>query len=245
MSAYRILLVEDDPTNQLLATELLGGFGCEVELAQNGFEAVAAAGARDFDVVLMDCRMPQMDGFEATRQIRAAQKGRRRIPIVALTANAMNGDREKCLQAGMDDFLAKPIIPADLWKMVERWAQPAEAEPPLFDAAAALARVGSADLLARLAVSFVRSLPEIRRRMDEALSDRDGDTLSLAAHTLLGSLGMFSASTPLGLARELEVAARAGDWQVASGLYACLARQLGQLEPAIAALAEGHAVAGC
>jgi len=118
----RILLVEDNPVNQKVATALLskGGYGCEV--AGNGREALQALAARHFDLVLMDCQMPEMDGFVATRAIRAREaSGDEHVTIVAMTANAMEGDRERCLDAGMDDYVSKPVKAADLYAMLETW----------------------------------------------------------------------------------------------------------------------------
>ncbi|WP_273703857.1 response regulator, partial [Candidatus Accumulibacter vicinus] len=105
----RVLLVEDNPVNRAVALAILEHCGCEVGIAVDGREAVEICGAGDFDLVLMDCQMPEMDGYEATRAIRAREHPGKRVPIVALTANAMSGDRERCLAAGMDDYLAKPI----------------------------------------------------------------------------------------------------------------------------------------
>jgi signal transduction histidine kinase/CheY-like chemotaxis protein len=123
----RILLVEDDPMNQKVATHMLTRLGYQPDIAHDGAAAVEAVGSTAYDLVLMDCSMPTMDGWEATRRIRAAEPGadsrrRSRVPIVAMTANAMSGDREKCLDAGMDDYLSKPVRREDLAAMVARWA---------------------------------------------------------------------------------------------------------------------------
>ncbi|MFM1873498.1 MAG: hypothetical protein RL398_2920, partial [Planctomycetota bacterium] len=118
----RVLLVEDNDVNRRLAGSFLAGLDCEVLTATNGREAVDLYGRQDISLVLMDCLMPEMDGFEATREIRAhEQSSGRRCPIVALTANAMPGDRRRCLDAGMDDFLSKPFRKADLQLMLRRW----------------------------------------------------------------------------------------------------------------------------
>ena len=117
LAGLRVLLVEDNPVNQKVAVRLLDRLGVEVEVASNGREGVEAVTARDFDIVLMDCQMPVMDGYEATREIRARGY---RLPIVALTANAMKGDAERCRAAGMDDFLSKPVRKQDLEKMLAR-----------------------------------------------------------------------------------------------------------------------------
>ena len=116
-----VLLAEDNAVNSMLALRLLKSLGWSVELVRNGREAVDAVSTAQYDLVLMDCQMPEMDGFEATQKIRARESHGRRIPIVALTANAMDSDRQRCLDAGMDDFLTKPISPEALRASVERW----------------------------------------------------------------------------------------------------------------------------
>ncbi len=124
LSGMRILLAEDNLVNQRVAQAVLKKLGLRAELAVNGVEACAAAAARTFDLILMDCQMPEMDGFEATRQIRQREGGGRRVPILAMTANAMAGDRERCLESGMDDYLAKPITILDLKEALMRWLPP-------------------------------------------------------------------------------------------------------------------------
>ena len=122
--AARVLLAEDNAVNEAVAVAMLKGFGCEVEVAKDGREAVAAAHRSRIDVILMDCQMPEMDGFRATRVLRnleAAHASSTRIPIVALTANALDGDRERCLEAGMDDYMSKPFNQAQLWAVLTKW----------------------------------------------------------------------------------------------------------------------------
>ncbi|HEV8713850.1 MAG TPA: response regulator, partial [Candidatus Binatia bacterium] len=118
----RILLVEDNRVNQILARRLLEKQGCEIEIAGTGQEAVSAWERNSFDLIFMDCHMPDMDGYEATRRIRTFERERSLPPtrIVAMTANAMEGDREACLQAGMDDYLAKPVTPEALIEKLKR-----------------------------------------------------------------------------------------------------------------------------
>ncbi|MEO8450395.1 MAG: response regulator [Gemmatimonadota bacterium] len=117
----RVLLAEDHIVNQRLAVRMLERLGCRVDVAANGAEAVAMTTQFDYDLILMDCEMPELDGFEATAAIRNGAGRGSRTPIIAMTANAMAGDRERCLTAGMDDYLAKPVRPAELALMVERW----------------------------------------------------------------------------------------------------------------------------
>ena len=121
-----ILLVEDVPINQQLAMAMLEGIGVTVELAENGQQAVDKVASGDYDLVLMDCQMPVLDGYQATAAIRGLAGGRgSRLPIIALTANAMQGDEEKCLAAGMNDFLAKPFALEQLQAVLRRWLSPA------------------------------------------------------------------------------------------------------------------------
>jgi two-component system sensor histidine kinase/response regulator len=119
--APRVLVAEDNPVNQKVAALLLSKMNYEVEVVANGREALEAVRAGSFDLVLMDCQMPEMDGFEATLAIRALYARGEGPPIVALTANAFEGEREKCLAAGMDDYLAKPIKPDLLRKKMVEW----------------------------------------------------------------------------------------------------------------------------
>jgi signal transduction histidine kinase/CheY-like chemotaxis protein len=118
--ARKVLLVEDNSINRLVVSRLLSKIGCQTVEAATGLEALAAWTREEFDLVLMDCRMPEMDGYEATREIRRREQGKRRTPIIAVTANAMAGDREECLAAGMDDFIAKPVHLEELARIVSR-----------------------------------------------------------------------------------------------------------------------------
>ncbi len=131
--AGRILLVEDNPVNQEVACGMLELLGYQTRVVENGRHAVAAAAEGEMDVILMDCQMPEMDGFTATDEIRrqAAAAGRRRIPIIALTAHAVQGDRDRCLAAGMDDYLTKPFTERQLREVLSKWVRrAASAEPP-------------------------------------------------------------------------------------------------------------------
>ena len=119
----RILLAEDNAINQEVALAILGNAGYRIDVANNGAEAVMALRDTAYDLVLMDCQMPELDGYEATRQIRDSTSGViwPKIPIIAMTANAMIGDREKCLDAGMDDYVVKPVQTRELVEVIERW----------------------------------------------------------------------------------------------------------------------------
>jgi CheY-like chemotaxis protein len=123
----RVLLVEDNVVNQRVGRLMLEKLGCRVDIAANGLEAVDMVRHLPYDLVFMDCQMPEMDGFEATIEIRRRQEGPHRLPIVAMTANVLQGDRERCFEAGMDDYLSKPIDRAGLRRTLEQWAPRIEA----------------------------------------------------------------------------------------------------------------------
>jgi signal transduction histidine kinase/DNA-binding response OmpR family regulator len=120
-TAQRVLVVDDNPVNQKVAVKMLEKLGCRVDLAGNGMEALAAVCRHEYPLVFMDCQMPELDGLETTRLIRSQEKPNHHLPVIAMTANAMQGDRDACLKAGMDDFISKPILPADLRKILARW----------------------------------------------------------------------------------------------------------------------------
>jgi CheY-like chemotaxis protein len=132
-----VLVAEDNPVNQIVAARVLERCGCSADVVATGVEALEALGARSYAAVLMDCQMPEMDGYEATKELRRREQGQRRTPVIAMTAHAMTGDRERCLEAGMDDYITKPVRHADLDGALRRWipAQPqapadtADAEP--------------------------------------------------------------------------------------------------------------------
>jgi hypothetical protein len=118
-----VLVVDDIETNRRVAGHLLRRSGCTFDAVEGGREALEAVGRTAYSAVLMDCQMPEMDGYETTRELRRREAGGRRVPVVAMTANAMEGDRERCLAAGMDDYLAKPVQPAALVEMLEKWGR--------------------------------------------------------------------------------------------------------------------------
>ena len=229
----RVLLVEDNPVNQALAASQLKSLGFTVELAENGAEAVTACRRTQFDFILMDCQMPVMDGFEATRRILADRQDVTGCPIVAMTANTMQGDRERCLEAGMVDFLAKPYRQAELVEVIARWLDapeskavaaapaPAEAVTPTPAPADALdtavlrtiaAQHSSGNALLRKVVGVFR---EDGRRQLESLQAawHNGDiaTATRAAHTLKSSSASLGALWLSARCREVELALRAGD----------------------------------
>jgi CheY-like chemotaxis protein/HPt (histidine-containing phosphotransfer) domain-containing protein len=242
----RVLVAEDNVVNQRIVAGILQKRGFVVETVGNGRLAIEAIAARAFDLVLMDVQMPEMDGFEATAAIRAAEATTGgRIPIVALTAHAMKGDRDKCLAAGMDTYVSKPVRAAELLEAISpylrtrRSAGSPAVEPaagsrspqsPAFDLEEALDRVGhDEELLSELGDIFCRESSELLGRLDGRLAAGDLDGAARAAHTLRGSASNFGARPTVEAARELEQLARAGDLAAARRQSAVLGARLADL----------------
>jgi PAS domain S-box-containing protein len=227
----RVLVAEDNPVNQRVVTAVLEQRGHTPVLAGNGREAVAALEREDFDVVLMDVQMPEMDGFEATAAIRAREASAGgHIPILAMTAHALQGDRERCLAAGMDGYLAKPIRSDELLDLLES-AVPLQRGfgPGAGLAAAGLA--GNAGLLKELVNLFLADAARLLAEIRDAIARQDGGALERAAHRLRGSAGYFTAQRTLDLARRLEQLGKAGDFGPATDrLCQDLAEELARVE---------------
>ncbi len=214
----RVLVADDNPINRRITLDLLARRGHHAIAVTNGAEALEQLAKERFDVVLMDVEMPVMDGFAATAQIRAREEdGGEHVPVVAMTAYAMKGDRERCLEAGMDGYVAKPMHPAELFDAVERYgdengtARAAAVEPAddAFDLDVALERTGgSMELVEELARLFTEQGPELSASVDRAAEEEDWDTLRRAAHTLKGSIALFAPKRAL-FAKRVEELARA------------------------------------
>jgi PAS domain S-box-containing protein len=212
-----VLLAEDNLVNQRLAVRLLEKRGHRVTVANNGNEALAVLEKQTFDVVLMDLEMPELGGFDATAQLRARERGTgRHVPVIALTAHAMKGDRERCLAGGMDGYVSKPIRAAELFTALEEVlgppapqepkAEPARpADADVMDVKAALEHVGGdPQLLREVAEVFLAESPAMLAAVGEAVAARDAARLKRAAHTLKGSAGTFAAPTAFEAAFRLE-----------------------------------------
>jgi CheY-like chemotaxis protein len=236
----RILLAEDNAVNQRLAVALLERRGHQVVVAANGREALAMIERDRFDAVLMDVQMPEMDGYEATAAIRAREAGSgSRLPIIAMTAHVMKGDREHCLAVGMDGYIAKPLRPDDLFNALEGVLPEAASrvEEAVVDPAEALARSGGDVALMQELAGLCRE--DCRRRAAEirdAIDSRDGQKLQIAAHTLKGSVGVFGASAVVAAAWRLEQIGRDQDWPEAPAAAATLETAIERLLPALAEL---------
>jgi signal transduction histidine kinase/DNA-binding response OmpR family regulator/HPt (histidine-containing phosphotransfer) domain-containing protein len=196
-----ILVVEDHPVNQKLALAMLEKWGHRPVLAQDGRDALEKLSVHRYDLILMDMQMPVMDGLEATRHFRARETGAR-TPIIAMTANAMDGDRETCLAAGMDDYLSKPIRAADLLTLLDRYA-PARGGGSGFDYAAALAGEDR-EILEIVAEPFIAFFPGEVVTMRTALAAGDQALLRRTAHSLVGNCAIFGATPMVQAARKIE-----------------------------------------
>ena len=223
-------------------------------VVQDGTEALAALRRQTFDVVLMDIQMPHMDGLATTQAIRACEQGTTtHVPIVAMTAHAMQGDRERCLAAGMDGYVTKPLRPTELFEVITRLtasaayppAMPAtpEEEQDILDRKTLWERVaGDADLLREIVELFLADCPERLMELHEALMHQDCTALGRAAHRLKGALGNISANNALAAVRRVETSARAGDVHAATEALARLEDELARLTSLLAVCAgEGQA----
>ena len=223
----RILLAEDNVVNQKLALRLLEQMGYRADVAANGLEAVAAIERQSYDLVLMDVQMPEMDGFDASREITRRWPVDRRPRIIAMTANAMQGDRELCLAAGMDDYMSKPIRVEELVAALERSAA---REPDAIRATidrpstsvldqATLERLRAtmgAGFLDELLPTFLEDSQELVGTIRRALAENDVDSFRRAAHSLKSNAASFGAMTLSTLAKDLEALGKSGSLDGAS-----------------------------
>jgi PAS domain S-box-containing protein len=245
----RVLLAEDNIVNQKLATILLGKHGYTVDAVANGLEAIKALELIPYDVVLMDVQMPELDGLGATRRIRdqASKVLNHEVPIIAMTAHALKGDREKCLEAGMDDYVSKPINPRQLLETMERQlerTQPAsEAEPaaparPALDLAGLTRRVeGDLELLGVILDAYTEDAPLQIAAIMAALAQGDHAGLERAAHQFKGASGTAGASALQDLALALEDSGKGRDLDRARDLALGLEDEFDRLKREIAGAA--------
>lgn len=249
----RVLLVEDNPVNLMVAQRLLQVLGVECDAAGNGQAALEKLDDGDYDLVLMDCQMPVLDGYAATRRWREIEQERnleRRLPIVAMTANAMAGDRQKCLDAGMDDYLAKPVTRAELEQCVARWkssnlavpdslppaAQMAERSPPVLDGGVLgeLREVLGPEV-DRIVTVYLEDAPRLIAQLERAVASNDPIALRVAAHTLKSSSANVGATTLSEAARDLEHGARDGTLANPGSAVARIVGEFAQVRAALQA----------
>jgi PAS domain S-box-containing protein len=250
--ALRILLAEDNAINQVVAVEMLKGEGHRVEVANNGREVLTALARESFDLVLMDVQMPEMDGFETTAAVRARERaGERRVPIIALTAHAMNGDRERCLAAGMDAYVTKPLCFRELRQAiaelfagysncetqviaVDRIEAPGNAVAPTtmaFDRSELLSRLrGNVQAFDKIVALFLAEAPGMAQSARDALTRQDPGELRRIAHSLKGALSNLGAREASAIAFRLESLAREGELDGAARACAELEVQMKWLE---------------
>ena len=241
----KVLLAEDNLTNQKVAFGLLKKFGIEPLVVQNGQEAVQASQMDNFDLIFMDCQMPVMDGLLATATIRELEQGKQRHPIIAMTAHALTGDREKCLASGMDDYLSKPLSIKELAAVLIKWLGKTEqngTDPDLLKGLSAQAEQAKTaivldrrDLLARLMndeelarevlAAFIIDMPDKIAALQAAV--RDGDTVQIKnqGHTVKGAARNISAQALQETAWQIEMAGREGQISNASALLPLLSEQ--------------------
>lgn len=236
----RILLAEDSLVNQKLAIGLLSKWGHTVTVANNGREALAKLEAHAFDLVLMDVQMPEMDGMEATAAIRTGEKETGvHIPIIAMTAHAMKGDREACLAAGMDAYVAKPVRAHELYAAIEQMfgteaPTPRAEEPPadngVLDWSQALEAVqGDRELLKDVARAFLEEGPVLIEQIQQAILMGDKALLQRAAHTIKGGTRTFAAGPVADLSAQLEFMGRTGELTESAVTFANLRREMDKL----------------
>jgi len=237
-TGQRILLVEDNPVNQELGREMLLSFGLRVDVAEDGEQALAALQAESYALVLMDCQMPVVDGFEATRRLRAAERAAAEgahVPVIALTANALAGDREACLAAGMDDYLSKPFTMGQLAEALSGWLPSAPAgeaisvqpvpealaraepdseqprlDPDVLKAVRALQRPGAPDLVQKVVSLYLESAERLILELQQAAEGRDAEALTASVHGLKSASANVGATRLSVLCKSLEMDSRAG-----------------------------------
>ena len=244
----KLLLAEDNAVNQMLAVRLLEKRGHSVTVANDGNKALAALERETFDLILMDVQMPHVNGFEATAAIRAKEAsgggyapGVKRIPIIAMTAHAMQGDRERCLAAGMDGYVTKPVQSSELFEAIAALVPDAVEPPPaassdVWNRAKALTHAGGDQALLRELTSlFLAECPRRLADIRAAIAEANASKLRLAAHTLKGAVSNFAAPAAEDAAQQLEAMGQQGNLHGATEALTLLETELERLRPALAA----------
>lgn len=248
-STCRILLAEDNAVNQEVAAAILDRLGFSADHVLNGLEAIARLRETHYDLVLMDCEMPELDGYEAARRIRLNDSGvlNPRIPIIAVTANAMPGARKKCLQSGMDDYVSKPLEPEELGRVLTKWLNGHTTEmsirPPLpvasvptedadvFDRVGLMKRMaGNERLVDRIIACFLDDVPIQLLKLRQQLEDGDATSARRQAHTLKGAAANLSANAMRTVAYKAEQAAMQGELDQVAGLLPAIESEFEKLK---------------
>jgi CheY-like chemotaxis protein len=236
-SGLHVLLAEDNQVNQLVATRIIEKLGHQVTVVSNGREAVSALQSRTFDLVVMDVQMPEMDGLEATAAIRDFEEPTgRHTPIIAVTAHAMKGDRERCLEAGMDGYTSKPIRIKELAQVIAELALTRDArgdaaeedqKHSVIDHASLLdAFDGSRSLLNKVVRLFLADYPKRMEEIKQSIDRSDSTALTRAAHGLKGSVGTFAAKGAFAIAQRLETMGKNGQLHNAGREFVALESEL-------------------
>jgi two-component system sensor histidine kinase/response regulator len=245
----RILVAEDNAVNQAVILRVLQKMGHTPVLAQNGKEALALASTEKFDLVFMDVQMPEMDGLAATAAIRESEKtSGARLPIFAMTAHAMKGDRERCLEAGMDGYITKPVRFSDIEETLSGLARapvtaakPQPAEATFWNKSEALGRIGGdEELLQELCQIFLEESPKLLQKLRQAVASGDSDGVMRAAHSLKGESSYLGAGGTSQAARQLEEIGRSKDLSRAPDIVAVLEREVAGLHAHLKELAGAH-----
>jgi len=241
---FLLLVVEDVTANQKVMDRLLAKAGFRCELARNGREALEALKRRHYDLVLMDCQMPEMDGYEATRRLREQERPGDHIPVIAMTASAMKGDRERCLAAGMDDYLSKPVIRENLLSVLNRWLRPPDANgeahacsggPPCAALPEEVAPVDlsvlrqscgeDAEFMAEIVHEYLGENAQRLVELAAAVETRNPQSMERWAHVIRGSSLTIGAQRIADLARELERQGREHDLDGAQEMLASVTKE--------------------
>ncbi len=233
----RILVAEDNLVNQKVARRHLEKLGFDVEVASNGREALDAAARSDYDLIFMDCHMPEMDGYEAATRLKARELERGvHVPVVAMTARAMPGERERCLAAGMDDYLTKPVDPATLRAVLDRWLGAAAARTNhSLDSLPDLIGEFGEQFAREVATEFLKTAETYIAQARTSYETRDAEALSLVAHTLKGSSVTIGAAMLARLSERLEHQAEAGSFEDGAELLDSMETELGRTRLAVQA----------
>jgi CheY-like chemotaxis protein/HPt (histidine-containing phosphotransfer) domain-containing protein len=257
LATIRVLLAEDNITNQEVAVGMLKKFGIRPNVVMNGSEAIKSLETIPYDLVLMDVQMPEMDGFEATRHIRNPRSAvlDHQVPIIALTAHAMKNDKEKCLKAGMNDYISKPISPQAFAETLGRWlpqmthacngqsteevaksAFATEWKPDVtvFDLEGLMVRLmGDEELAIKVVEAFMKDIPQQVEALRDSIEAHDAESALFQAHTIKGASANVGGQALHTVALELEKAARSGHWESITRRMCELETQLGRLRKAM------------